>query len=361
MKKIRLAIIGTRGIPASYSGFETSVEETSIRFARNKLNTTVYCRKNHYTEYFDNYNDVKLVYLPSIKTKHLDTITNTFLSTIHCIIKKYNVVLVYGIGNSIFLLIFKIFRIKTISIVDGADWERNKWGKFAKIFLKFSRFLAVNLSHYYVVDNEILMTSYNKIFRKKPIYIPYGANFKSSYSKEILNKYNLKIRNYLIFIGRFVKEKRIEFLINNFLKLNSDIKLVIVGGNSIDKEYENKILSLGSSKIVFTGFLYGDQYESLLHYAKSYVSSSELEGTSPSLLSAMAINGYALVSNLKENKATLKGSCKTFEKENSNDFIKKLDGIISSKNLNREKTFKIVKKHYNWDVISNQYIELIIN
>ena len=152
---------------------------------------------------------------------------------------------------------------------------------------------------------------------------------KNTYDMNYLKKYNLIKNKYLIFIGRFVKEKGIEFLINNYLSINSNVKLVIIGGNSIDKSYEKKIISMGNDNIIFTGFIYGDEYESLLRYSLFYISCSFLEGTSPSLLSAMAINGYALVSDLKENKEVLKGSCKTFNVGNAKDFRYKMSNCIN--------------------------------
>lgn len=357
MKK--LAILGTRGIPASYSGFETSVQETAVRFIKNNINTTVYCRKNHYEKRLSEYQGVKLVYLPSIKTKHFDTITNSLLSLIHCLFKRYDVVQLYGLGNSIFLPILKIFGLSTISIVDGADWERKKWNWIAKTYLKFCRNLTVRFSDFYVVDNENLVYQYEKKYKVSPIYIPYGANNNLKFDKMILEKYNLLEKKYIIFVGRFVKEKGIEFLIKNFISLKTDIKLVIVGGNNIDKDYDRIIRSMGNENVVFTGFLYGIEYESLLKYSLFYVSCSYLEGTSPSLLSAMAINGYALVSDLIENKEVLKGSCATFKVGNSKDFILTLQNLISRKNIEREKTFYIVNQYYNWDKITDKYCELM--
>ena len=125
---MKLAIHGTRGIPANYSGFETSVEQTSIRFVKKNIHTTVYCRKNHYKSLKNEYRNVNLVHLPSIKTKHLDTISHTFLSVVHSLWKKYDVIQLYGVGNAIFLPILRLFKVKVISILDGADCERKNGG-----------------------------------------------------------------------------------------------------------------------------------------------------------------------------------------------------------------------------------------
>ena len=358
---MKLAIIGTRGIPASYSGFETSVEETATRFAQKNIKTTVYCRKNHYSEIKSKYRGVKLVHLPSIKTKHFDTITHTLLSVIHCLYNKFDMAHIYGVGNAIFLPILKLSGINIISIVDGADWQRKKWSWFAKAYLKLCRMLTVYFSDHYVVDSEILINDYNQLYNKPPVYIPYGAKKSDQYSEDILKKYSLIESGYIIFIGRFVKEKGIEFLIKNYSKIRTNVKLVIVGGNTVDKQYENKIVSMGNENIIFTGFLYGSDYESLLKFSLFYVSCSLLEGTSPSLLSAMAINGYALVSDLDENKETLKGSCETFKVGDPIDFSRKIELLFKNKKMDRQKTFDIVNKYYNWDIISKKYFELMKN
>ena len=358
---MKVAIIGTRGIPASYSGFETSVQETSTRFVKKNIETFVYCRANHYKEKFKEYRGVKLIYLPSVKSKHLDTITNTLLTCFHLLFRKYDVVIVYGVGNSLFIPLIKLFGKPVISVVDGADWERKKWGKFAKIFLKFSRFFAVYFSNYYVVDNELLAEEYFTRFGVRPVSIPYGANLDFENKIEILKRYGLEKNKFIIFVGRFVKEKGIEFLIENYAKVKTDIKLVIVGDNITDKTYVAKIKHTKDPRIIFTGFLYGQDYETLLHNALLYVSCSFLEGTSPSLLSAMAIIGFALVSDLKENQEVLKGCCITFKTGDGEDFVNKLDYYLNNSSLielEREKTKEIIKKFYNWDNITEKYIYL---
>lgn len=358
---MKVAIIGTRGIPASYSGFETSAQETAIRFVQNNIDTTVYCRSNHYEKKLREYHGVKLVYLPSVKSKHLDTITNTFLAFIHLLFKKYDIIIVYGVGNALFIALIRLFAKPVISVVDGADWERKKWGNFAKAFLKFSRLFAVKFSNYYVVDNELLVADYFNRFGLKPIYIPYGANLQFTDRKDVLEKYGVEKRKYIIFIGRFVKEKGIEFLIENFEKVETNIKLIIIGDNTTDQEYVKKLKSTSDKRIIFTGFVFGEEYESLLHNALFYVSCSFLEGTSPSLLSAMAINGFALVSDLKENLETLKGSCATFKTSDSEDFKTKLKYYLSNEALieeEREKTKLVIKKYYTWEKITEQYLEL---
>ena len=153
---MRVAILGTRGIPASYSGFETSVQETAVRFVRAGIETIVYCKRPEGVEAPAEYRGVTLRYLPSVSTKHLETITRTALSVISVVFSHVDAVIVYGLGNALFLPFLSLFSLPAIAVVDGADWERAKWGVFAKWFLKSSRVLAVRFSRFYVVDNELL-------------------------------------------------------------------------------------------------------------------------------------------------------------------------------------------------------------
>lgn len=358
---MKIAILGTRGIPASYSGFETSVEETSVRFVRKNIDTSVYCRSNHFLNKLNEFQGVKLIYLPSFKSKHLDTITHTFFSVFHLLFKNYNIIVMYGVGNALFIPIIKLFGFPVISVVDGADWKREKWDRFSKRFLKFNRNFAARYSNYYVVDNESLVEEYSKEFKEKPVYIPYGANLEFEENPEILKNYGLDKKGYIIFIGRFVKEKGIDFLVKNFEKTNTKRKLVIVGDNTTDKDYVSSLKATNDPRIIFTGFLYGNNYETLLHNALFYVSCSFLEGTSPSLLSAMAINGFALVSDLEENIEVLKGSCATFLTGNAQDFLSRLNYYLNDPGLidkERTKTTNIVKEYYTWEKITEKYIEL---
>lgn len=359
MKKI--AILGTRGIPASYSGFETSVQETAVRMADRGFDVTVFCRSNHYNQKLDNYKKVKLKYISSFKSKHLDTVTNTFLSIFNLGFKKYDVVILYGIGNAYFIPIINLLTNNVISVVDGADWEREKWSAFAKMVLSFGRWFAVHFADYYVVDNELLAKDYKNRFKNEPVYIPYGATFPETYNESVLTKYNLQPNKYIVFIGRYVKEKGIEFLIENFKKINSSKKLLLIGGNETDKKYEGYLKNLEASNIIHLGFVYGEEYEAILKYAQFYVSGSFLEGTSPSLLSAMAINGFALVSNIPENIEVLKNTCATYKVGDNADLQEKLNYYLKNESVvenEREKTKEIINKYYTWEKITDQYIAL---
>jgi glycosyltransferase involved in cell wall biosynthesis len=358
----RIAILGTRGIPASYSGFETSVEETASRFAARGHRTTVYCRRHHYRERPARHRGSRLVFLPSVPSKRLDTISHTLLSVLHLLVHRCDVAILYGVGNSPFVPLLKAFGIPVISVLDGADWRRAKWGGLARAYLKAVRRVAVHASDHYVIDNLGLAREYGREFGRAPAYIPYGAQVTPTLVDGVLAELGLAERGYVIFVGRFVREKNVEMLLEAFRGIDTDKKLVVVGGNPLDPGYERSLRALASPRVVFPGLVYGGRYETLLAHAAFYVSCSHLEGTSPSLLSAMALNGFALVAGIEENRETLQGTCATFEPGDAGDLRAKLSWYLSHPHeveRERERTRAAVRAHYDWDRIADRYLELV--
>jgi glycosyltransferase involved in cell wall biosynthesis len=358
----RIAILGTRGIPASYSGFETSVEETAARFAARGHDTTVYCRRHHYTERPTRHRGSRLVFLPSLRSKHLDTISHTLLSVLHLLTRRADVAILYGVGNSPFIPLLEAFGIRVISVLDGADWRRDKWSAPARAYLKAVRRLAVRASSHYVVDNLGLAEDYRREFGREATYIPYGARTTPELADGVLAELGLVERGYVIFVGRFVREKRIEMLLEAFAGLATDKRLVVVGGNPLDPDYVGRLRALAGPQVVFPGMVYGARYETLLARAAFYVSCSGLEGTSPSLLSAMALCGYALVADIAENRETLQGTCATFAAEEPADLRAKLAWCLAHPEeieRERERTRAVVREHYDWDRVADRYLDLV--
>lgn len=350
-------------MPATYGGFETSVEETSRRFVKKGIKTDIYCRSNHYKNKINKHNGSNLIYVWSPRNKFFDTIISTFFSIIQLLKRKSNIVIIYGVGNAVLIPFLIIFRIPVISVVDGADWKRAKWGFFSKLYLKINSYFTTKFSNTVVVDSLITKEWYRDKYNFSCKYIPYGFNQIDKYDKRILDKYNLSDKKYIVFVGRFEKEKGIDFLIENFNKLKTDYYLVIIGGNNLDEKYDLKIRELGNKNVIYLGFLYGIDYYSILKYAYFYVSTSYIEGTSPSLLNAMGINGFALVSNIEENIETLHASCATFRVGDPEDFINKISYYLSNREIvkrGKYETKKVVEKFYNWDNIADKYISEII-
>lgn len=363
---MRIAILGTRGIPANYSGFETSVEETAWRLVERGHEVIVYCRTNNIDIDGTEYRGVKLIKLPSLKSKHLDTPFHTTLSIFHLLLNKFrpDIIQMYGVGNSLWILPLKIARKPIVAVVDGLDWQRKKWGKFAKLFLRISERFAQWWSDEYVVDSQAVIEHYLSKYTTQPIYIPYGANVpEATLPDTLVYEFGLKPNEYVLFVGRLVPEKGVHHLISAFEKVNTDKKLVIVGDNIHDKDYVDYLKSSTDPRIHFLGFIYGEAYQQLNRYAYVYVQPSELEGTSPALLGAMGLGNCVLVSDIPENKETIGDAGVTFKKNDPYDLAKKLQELIQTPEkvqIYKRLAPKRVQEHYSWEVVTDKYEELFL-
>lgn len=361
---MKIAILGTRGIPANYSGFETSVEETAYRFAERGHDVTVYCRTSNDSNMEEWYRGVRLVHLSSMESKHLDTPIHTTRSIIHLFKNspRPDIIQMYGVGNSLWLFPLLFLKSPLVSIVDGLDWKRKKWGKFASWFLRISERFTIWWADEYVVDSRVVISYYDEQYKKKPVYIPYGANIpKVTKADNYIFEFGLEPRKYILFVGRFVPEKGIHHLIHAFEQVDTDMKLVVVGDNVHDKSYVESLKSTQDPRIIFPGFAYGDAYVQLNSHAYVYVQPSELEGTSPALLGAMGFGNCVLVSDIPENCETIGDVGVTFHKNHPADLAQKLQELIDDPNLVehfREMAPIRIAENYDWEKITDDYERL---
>lgn len=361
---MKISIFGTRGIPANYSGFETSVEETAWRLVERGHQVSVYCRTGNIKTPKTEHRGVQLVKLPSIQSKHLDTPSHTTLSVLDALVRRSrpDIIQMYGVGNSLWLLPLRLLGCPLVSVVDGLDWKRRKWGRFARSFLHASARLAVWWSDAYIVDSRAVIQHYRTQFQKQPIYIPYGANIPEvAQADNLVRELNLEPGKYVLFVGRLVPEKGVHHLVRAFESVQTDMNLVIVGDNVHDRDYVTSLKSTKDARIRFLGFVYGDAYTQLNSHAYVYVQPSELEGTSPALLGAMGFGNCVLVSDIPENRETIGEAGLTFRRNNEKDLATRLQELIDNPELVRQ--FKQlaqarVAKHYNWDKITDSYERL---
>jgi len=363
---LRIAMIGTRGIPSSYSGFETFVEELSTRLVGRGHKVTVYCRSYHIKQKDKWYRGVELLRLPTIQRKHLDTIVHTFLSIVHLSLRKYDIVYICNVGNAVLSGIPRVFGKKVILNVDGTDWRRTKWGRFAKKLVKSSAYFAALFPNVVIADSMFIKNYYLQKFKKDLVFIPYGANIVQSEDANVLEDYGLEKRKYVLFVGRLVPENRAHDLIEAFerLQINTDMKLVIVGDAPYSDEYIRSLKSTRNRSIVFTGYVFGEGYKELSCNAYVFVVPTEAEGTHPVLLEAMASRNCVLVNNTPSNLEVIGDAGIPFDgAQGSEDLRKQLERLMQNPGLvetYREKAVKRVRDHYNWDRITDQYEKLFL-
>jgi len=361
---MKISILGTRGIPAYYSAFEACVEELGPRLVKKGHDVTVYCRKHYQRSKLKHYKGVKLIYLPTIKNKYLDTFIHTLVSTMHVLFTDVQIVLYFGVGNSVFTIIPRIFGKKTFINVDGLDWTRDKWPYPAKLYLRLSALMATVLASDFITDSKNIAEYYMKVFHKRPHYIPYGTKIEpaSENSKSLLSRFSIKKNRYILFTGRLVPENRIHDLISAYNKINTDMKLVIVGEGAYETDYIRSIKNLKNSNIIFAGFLTGDDYRDICCNAYIFVEPTEASGTHTAILDAMGYGNCTLVNNIPTNLEVIGNAGFSYDgNQKDKDLKNKLGWLIDNPgivNNYKIKATEHVSRFYSWDKVSEQYESL---
>lgn len=302
---MKIALLGTRGVPASYSGFETCVEELGARLAARGHQVTVYCRSHHihYPEPF--YRGMRLVKLPTIANKYLDTLVHSFASCLHALTQRYDVVLIFIAGNSPVSILPRLAGQRVALNVDGLDWKRKKWNALAKQYIQFAEYLATKFPNAVITDSHVVQEYYCQRYRAATTYIAYGANLLSIPPGAYLEKFGLTPRRYFLFVGRLVPENCAHHLVEAFDGLDTEMRCVIVGDAPYAEEYIASLKRRAGAKVIFTGYLFGEGYRELCSNAYAFVETSEVGGTHPALLEAMACGNCVVVNDTAENLETI--------------------------------------------------------
>jgi glycosyltransferase involved in cell wall biosynthesis len=362
---MRIAYVGTMGIPARYGGFETCVEEVATRLANRGHEIIVYCGRRDSKQQMRSYKCVQLMYVPCLRSKFLDFPFRAFVSAIDVLHRGVDIVHFYGSDAWPFTLLPRIVSSKTVLSLDGLVWNRLSYPMWVRKILRLTAGFALCFPHVITVDSKSVRGWYRKNFEKSPIYVPYGANIDlTEPDEEILNKYGLKSWKYVLFVGRLVYEKGVHHLVEAFRKIKTDFKLVIIGGDPYGKEYEFFLRKKANENTKFLGYVYGKDYENLCKGAYLYVTPSELEGTSPALLTAMAMGKCVLVSDIPENLETIGDAGFSFRHGDSEDLKEKLQFLLANPDAVDKTQWKAidrVREHYDWNKITDRIEEIYVS
>lgn len=364
-RPLRIAMMGSRGIPASYSGFETCVEQLSVRLVERGHHVTVYCRSHHVKWPEKTYKGVRLVKLPTIASKHLDTIAHTFLSMMHGQFRRYDVVYICGVGNGPLSGIPRLTGKPTIINVDGADWERDKWGGFAKRYLRFSERTATKLASCIVADSHVVEKYYRDKFKKPSVFLPYGSDVPHLPPGETLKRLDLPPDGYILWVGRLVPENNAHDVIEAYQRLGgpaTGLKLCLVGDAPYSSDYKEHLKRQAGPGVVFAGYVFGDGYHELGSNARIYAFASGVGGTHPALLEAMAFGNCVVVNDMAANMETVGDAALPYAGEQGADDLARVMALAIADpalvNTYRQRAAHRAATVYNWDVVTDQYEDL---
>jgi len=352
----RIAFIGGRGVISKYSGIESYYEEVGKHLARRGCELTIYCR-SYFTPALSEHNGMRLVRLPTIRSKHLETVIHTFLSTAHAITQGYDIVHYHALGPALFSWIPRVFGTKTAVTVQGLDWQRKKWGRIASTVLLAGERASAQFPNATMVVSKELQRRYTENHGIESFYVPNGGILRDRHPAKKTLEWGLDPEQYVLFLGRFSPEKGCHLLVRAFEQIETDVKLVMAGAASYCDEYSRELRNHASDKIRMLDWVSGETLDELLTNAMIFVLPSDMEGLSLALLDAMGAGLCILASDIPENREVVEGAGYLFKPGDSDDLAERLRFLIANPAV-REAAGRTARRRieveYQWPTIAAQ-------
>jgi glycosyltransferase involved in cell wall biosynthesis len=360
---MRIAILGTRGIPANYGGFETFAEHLSTRLVARGHEVTVYCRAHYVSPRELEFQGVRLKVLPTIRHKYFDTIVHTFLSAVHAVPQRYDAALICNAANAPFASILRLAGTPVALNVDGLEHKRKKWNWIARRYYLMAEKLATVLPNEIVTDARVIQEYYQARHRASSTMIAYGAEVERRPDPSV-RRWRVEPNRYVLYVSRLEPENNAHLVIEAFKRVRTAHKLLIVGDAPYAREYINdlKARARRDRRIVFTGFVFGRDYRTLQQNAYCYIHATEVGGTHPALLEAMGFGNCVLTLAAPENVEAIGDAGIAYADEN--DLAEKLQRVLRDGSLvqsYRNRAQARVLESYDWDYVVDQYERLFAN
>jgi glycosyltransferase involved in cell wall biosynthesis len=358
-RKLRVAFIGGRGVISKYSGIETYYEEVGKRLAAMGHEVTVYCR-SYFTPAIPEHNGMRLVRLPTIRSKHLETVLHTLLSSAHALTQRYDVVHYHALGPALFSFVPRMLGKRTAVTVQGLDWQRKKWGRLASAVLRLGERASVQLPNGTMVVSRALQQRYREIHGMEAFYVPNGGVLRKRSEPGKILEWGLEPGKYLLFLGRFSPEKGCHLLVEAFEQIDTDVKLVLAGAASYCDEYSRELRTHASDRIRMLDWVSGETLDELLTNAMVFVLPSDLEGLSLALLDAMGAGLCVLASDVPENCEVVDGAGFTFQRGSAADLADRLRFLIANPTVREaagRSARKRIEEQYQWQKVAEDIEE----
>ena len=363
--RLRVAFIGGRGVISKYSGIESYYEEVGKHLAAMGHEVTVYCR-NHFTPNLAEHNGMKLVRLPTVRSKHLETVIHTSLSTLHALTRRYDLVHYHALGPALFSFLPRLLGVKTAVTVQGLDWQRRKWGWLASKVLQLGEKASVCFPNGTMIVSRALQMRYREQHGVETFYVPNGGVLRERKEPRAILEMGLQPAGYVLYLGRFSPEKGCHLLVEAFEQLETNAKLVLAGGSSYCDEYSRELRTHASDRIRMLEWVSGEALAELLTNAMIFALPSDLEGLSLALLDAMGAGLCVLTSDVPENREVVDGAGFTFQRGNAADLADRLRFLIANPAVREaagRSARKRIEDHYQWQKIAEDiesaYFEIL--
>jgi glycosyltransferase involved in cell wall biosynthesis len=351
---VRIAILGTRGIPANYGGFETFAEELSARLVERGHEVVVYCRQ---ACELPKYRGVELRYVPTIRHKYLETLAHTFLSTVHLLFHRVDAALYCNGANAIFTILPRLTGIPVVLNVDGIERRRKKWNMLARAWYHASEYLSTILPNRFVSDAQSIQHYYREKYGKDSSFIPYGADAERVESRFVVEELGLQPHRYFLYVSRMEPENHALEVRQAFEQVPTDMKLALIGDAPYAEEYIAQVRDTLDPRVVMPGAIYGLGYRELGSWCFAYVHATEVGGTHPALIEAMGRGCLVIYRDNAENREVCGDTGLPYLDQAG--LTARMRESIAMGEMERERyrarAAERVCQRYNWDAVTNQY------
>ncbi len=359
---MKVAIIGTRGVPANYGGFETFAEELGRRLAERGHEVTVYGRRGFVDPSLGRYRGMRLVVLPSIRTKHLETVSNTLVSALHAAVARYDVALMCNAANAPFIPILRWTGIPVAINVDGLERKRRKWGAAGRAYYRLGERLSAWLPNRLITDARVIHRYYRRFYRRPSEMIAYGGDLEPPTTSATLERLDLQPDGYVLYVSRFEPENNPDRVLEAWSRVTGDRPLVMVGGAPYADDLIRRINELADHRVVLPGTVYGDGYRELLFNCRAYIHATEVGGTHPALVEAMGAGRPVLYYDTPENREVASGAGVAFRFSGSTSLETTLEILLDDEErLARlgDRSRARVAERYRWSSVADAYEEVL--
>ena len=393
MVSLKIAIAGTRGIPARYGGFETFADELSSRLVERGHEVAVYCRERE-----GEGRGVQRIVLPAIRHKYFETVSHTLLSAFDALRRGFDVVLLCNAANAFVLPLLRAARIPVAINVDGIERHRRKWNVLGKAVYAIGESFSALFANRVVADANVIADYYRQRYGIDPVMIPYGAEFPAEDDSDVLERLGVEAGNYVLYVSRFEPENNPLEVVSAFSNLSSaslsrakrgisgdpappetnvaagspemlrfaqhkleKTKLIMLGSASYAHNLEAKLRAHTSDQILFPGALYGRDYRTLQRNALIYIQATEVGGTHPAMIEAMASGGCVLALDTPENRevgADAVGYFRLRPSETLSGTLLEFLGSAATRERMRIAARARAAEKYGWTAVTDAYEQL---
>lgn len=362
-RRLRLAILGTRGIPACYGGFETFAEELGARLASRGHDVTVYGRPRYVPGTIARYRGCRLIVRPTLPHKYLDTVVHTAICAFDSLARGFDAAIVCNAANAFVAWMPRLVGTRVVLNVDGLERNRRKWNALGRAWYRMSEWLSTWCPNEIVTDARVIETYYRERYGAESTFIAYGATLERTAGRETLDRLGLDPGRYVLYVSRLEPENNALAVILGYQQASLDIPLVIVGDAPYATDYIASLKRAAGPNVRFTGAIYGDGYRQLQSHAAMYVHATEVGGTHPALVEALGVGGVVIAHDEPANRETAADAACYFDARHPQTLAAELARVWSAPAERATLSSRAAERAarlYSWDAVTTAYEQICL-